>query len=418
VLDVSSVRVNNRPAAFARQGDHELVVTPARAVAKGAALTVVVQYAGIPSDLTAAGFTAWTRTADGALAVGEPEIAWWWFPSNDHPLDKATYDVSVLVPTGLQVIAGGRQPGQPREELPGWTRWWWRMTTPAATYLQSLAIGRYDLVTDTAADGQPIVTAYSTTLGDVAGAARASVERTNEIVEWQSGIFGPYPFEAQGGVVTAPNALGFALESQTRPVYDGVFWRRGSNTYVVVHEVAHQWYGDSVAVADWRDIWLNEGFATYAEWLWSEAQGEGTVQEVADFTYASHPADDPFWQIKAGDPTAAHLFNDVVYDRGGLTLHALRLAVGDAAFFAILRDWAAAKRNGNGTTPQFQALAEQVSGQDLDALFTTWLFTTGRPPAPTTAAPTTGARTAGAAAAHQPASWAKLRQSRLFLQQH
>jgi aminopeptidase N len=170
--------------------------------------------------------------------------------------------------------------------------------------------------------------------------------------------------------------------------------------------------GDSVAVADWRDIWLNEGFATYAEWLWSESQGEGTVQEVADFTYASHPANDPFWQLKAGDPTPAHLFNDVVYDRGGLTLHALRLAVGDDVFFTILRDWAATKRGGNGTTAQFQALAEQVSGQDLDALFTTWLFTTGRPPAPT---PPTAAARRAAAAAHQPASWPQLQETRRLL---
>jgi aminopeptidase N len=383
-------------------------------VAKGAALTIVVQYTGIPSLVTAAGFTAWARTADGALAVGEPEIAWWWFPSNDHPLDKATYDLAVLVPNGTQVIANGRQPAPPREELVGWTRWFWREATPEATYLESMAIGKYDLVTDTAADGTPIVTAYSTALGEFDGAARASVERTNEIVEWESGIFGPYPFEAQGGVVTPPGALGFALESQSRPVYDGLFWRRGSNTYVIAHENAHQWFGDSVSVADWRDIWLNEGFATYAEWLWSEAQGEGTVQENADFTYAFYPVDDPFWQIKAGDPTPAHLFNNVVYDRGALTLHALRLAVGDDAFFTILRDWAAAKRYGNGTTAQFEALAAQVSGQDLDALFTTWLFSTGRPPAPT---PPTGAARRAAAAPHQPASWAKIRASHALLQQ-
>jgi aminopeptidase N len=250
VLDVSSIRVNNRPAAFVRQGDHELVVTPARSVPKGSALTIVVQYTGIPSQVVAAGFTAWTHTPDGALAVGQPEISWWWFPGNDHPLDKATYDLSVLVPNGTQVIASGRQNGQPREELPGWTRWFWRVTSPAATYLESMVIGKYDLVTDTSADGEPIVTAYSTALGEFDGAARAGVERTNEVIEWESGMFGPYPFEAQGGVVTAANTLGFALESQTRPVYDGAFWRRGSNMSVVVHELAHQWFGDSAT--RWR----------------------------------------------------------------------------------------------------------------------------------------------------------------------
>jgi aminopeptidase N len=417
VLAVSSVRVNNRAAAFRREGDHELVVTPARAVAKGAALTVVVAYSDIPSQVVASGFTSWTRTGDGALAVNEPEIAWWWFPSNDHPLDKATFDVSVAVPNGLQVISNGRQPGSPVPEVAGWTRWSWRETRPEATYLAFLAIGKYDIVTDTAADGTPIVTAYSADLGELDGAARSSVERTNEIVEWESGLFGPYPFDAQGGVVTRSGALGFALEDQTRPVYDGVFFRRGSDTYVVVHENAHQWFGDSVAVADWRNIWLNEGFATYAEWLWSEQQGEGTVQELADTTYAAHPAGDRFWQVLPGDPTAAHLFNGAVYDRGALALHALRMAVGDDTFFATLRAWAAGQRDGTGTIEQFEALAGQLSGQNLSQLFTTWLFATGKPaaapaPAGTRAAAATAVVGAGA---HQPKSWAKIEQGHALL---
>jgi aminopeptidase N len=237
------------------------------------------------------------------------------------------------------------------------------------------------------------------------------VERTNEIVEWESGIFGPYPYDAQGGVVTAPGALGFALEDVSRPVYDGLFWRRASDTYVVVHENAHQWFGDSVAVADWKNIWLNEGFATYAEWLWSEQQGEGTVQEVADATYASHPASDPFWQILPGDPTPAHLFNGAVYDRGGLTLQALRLAVGDTAFFQILRAWATTHRDGNGTTEQFEALAEQISGKALLPLFNTWLFTAGRPAAPSPAA----TRLAAGAAVRVPVSFAKIQRSHALL---
>ncbi|HYN94576.1 MAG TPA: M1 family metallopeptidase, partial [Pilimelia sp.] len=370
-LDVTSVRVNNRAATFAREGNHELVITPARPVLAGRPMTVVVQYAGVPSTVEINGYTPWIRTADGANAVGEPEIAWWWFPSNDHPLDKATFDVSVAVPDGVEVISNGVMPRAPLRELLGWTRWSWRSTQPQQTYLAFLAIGQYDIVTDTSTSGLPVVNAYSTRLGALDGAARASIERTAEITEWAETVFGPYPFEAMGGVAAPPDGVGFALETQTRPIYAAGFWRRGANPYVVVHEMAHQWFGDSVAVQRWQDIWLNEGFATYAEWLWSEEQGEGTAQEVFDFTYDLYPADSPFWQVIIGDPGATNEFNIAVYDRGAMAVHQLRRAVGDDVFFRILRTWTAQERYGNATVEDFVALAERLSGADLDAVFDT-----------------------------------------------
>ncbi|MBB4961369.1 M1 family metallopeptidase [Micromonospora polyrhachis] len=410
VLDVSSVRVNGWSATHSRSDAHELVVTPARTIRSGQLLTVVVQYAGVPSQVLVDGYTGWRRTADGAMAVNEPESAWWWYPSNDHPLDKATFDVSVSVPDGVEVISNGVQPRPPIGELLGWTRWIWRTTKPTATYLSFLTIGQYDIVTDTAPNGQPVVNAYHVGLGDLAGAARASIERTAEVVDWASGLFGPYPFEAQGGVAGPLDGIGFALETQTRPVYGPSFWRRGANTYVVTHEIAHQWFGDSVSVADWRNIWLNEGFASYAEWLWSEAQGEGTAQELFDFTYAYYPADDPFWQVLPGDPGPNRIFHSAVYDRGALAVHQIRLAVGDDAFFRILRAWTAQRQYGNGTNEQFQALAEQISGRDLSAVFTTWLFTAGRPEL-------AGDATAQARVATppQPKSWARIQEAHRFL---
>ncbi|GAB1641076.1 M1 family metallopeptidase [Krasilnikovia sp. MM14-A1259] len=418
VLDVTSVRVNNRVATATRTGDHELVVTPPRSIAAGQAMTVVVQYSGVPSGKRAEGFTAWTRTADGALAVGEPEMAWWWFPSNDHPSDKATFDISVAVPDGIQVLSNGVQPRPPSEEIAGWTRWNWRSVKPMATYLAFLAIGQYDISTDTAPNGQPVLTAYSKLLTpDFADAARASVERTAEVIDWESGVFGPYPFEAQGGVVAPPGTVGFALENQTRPVYSSKFFRSGSNTYVVVHELAHQWFGDSVSVAQWKHIWLNEGFASYAEWLWSQQQGEGTAQELFDYTYAQYPADSPFWSVTPGNPGADHVFDGAVYDRGAMTLHQLRLAVGDTAFFDILRSWTAAHRYGNGTTDEFVALAEKISGKDLGALFQTWLFTPAKPALTAAPAPS-AARAAALAAPHQPKSWARIQQAHTLLAGH
>ena len=381
VLDTQSVRVNNRAAGFARQGDHELVVTPARAVAKGDELTIVVRYDDVPSSVVASGFTSWNRTQDGALAVNEPEIAWWWYPSNDHPTDKASFDVSVLVPDGVEAISNGVPTRWAQPAFSGWDRWSWRQTKPQATYLTFLAIGDFATYQDVSADGAPIVTAYNTRLDTAtAAAARSSVERTDEIIDWEATLFGPYPFEARGGVVTGAGDQGFALENQTRPVYDGRSFARGSNDSLIVHELAHQWFGDAVSVGQWKDIWLNEGFASYAQWLWSEEQGEGTAAEIAAYVYSEvYPAGDPFWQVLPGDPGPTRIFDDAVYDRGALTLHYLRQRVGDGDFFAILQAWTSTHRYGDGTTAEFQALAEKISGADLGGFFQTWLYTPGRP---------------------------------------
>jgi aminopeptidase N len=210
-----------------------------------------------------------------------------------------------------------------------------------------------------------------------------------------------------GGIVDSLPGVGFALETQTRPVYaQEFFYDQPEADNVVVHELSHQWYGDSVSVHSWQDIWLNEGFATYAEWLWSEHEGQGTPQEIFDGLLQNIPADDPFWQLVIGDPGPDHLFAQPVYARGAMTLQALRNAVGDEKFFRILRKWARSHRNGNGSTAEFIQLAERISHRDLGALFTTWLFTAGKPdvPAPV-AAPVTANQAmtnafGGAAASH------------------
>ncbi|PRY43449.1 M1 family metallopeptidase [Umezawaea tangerina] len=375
LLNVQSVRVNNKVASFTQQGG-ELVVDPKATLAKGSDLTVVVTYSDSPSTKSVDGYTAWKKTPTGALAIDEPDIAPWWYPSNNHPTDKATFDVSVAVPDGVEVISNGRLTGTTKQ-INGWTRWNWRSTKPQNTYSTFVSIGQFEIRQSTSPSGLPVVNAYAEGLGEFEGAAKASVERTPEILEFESGFFGPYPFEAQGGVVTG--GIGFALENQTRPNYDTAFWRRGGNTYVVAHELAHQWFGDSVSVHGWKDIWLNEGFASYAEWLWSEHVGEGTAQENSDYVYSLYPADDPFWDVLPGDPGAANQFDGAVYDRGALTLHALRSAVGDEAFFTTLQTWVAQHQYSDASIDQFIALAEQVSGQQLDDLFTTWLFTKGKP---------------------------------------
>jgi hypothetical protein len=205
---------------------------------------------------------------------------------------------------------------------------------------------------------------------------QASFDRQPEMIRFLESKFGPYPFATAGGVVDDADA-GFALENQTRPVYPPIFWVFGAGDSVVVHEIAHQWYGDHVAVARWRHIWLNEGFATYAEWLWSGEEGFDTPQQIFESLYNEIPEDDPFWELRIGDPGPDHLFDGPVYDRGAMTLQALRNEIGDRAFFRVLRAWAAG--DGNGSTNEFKALAERVSGEPLDALFRQWLFTSGRP---------------------------------------
>jgi Peptidase family M1 domain/Peptidase M1 N-terminal domain len=226
-----------------------------------------------------------------------------------------------------------------------------------------------DWIVGTAEDTPP-------TTGEI---AEGSFARQPEIIEFLSERFGPYPFREAGGIVDDADDIGFALENQTRPVYSkAFFFSPESGDSVVVHELAHQWYGDSLALALWQDIWLNEGFATYAEWMWSGREGLGTEQEIFDAN-ASRPADDPFWTVVIGDPGPDALFDSAVYDRGAMTLHALRLEVGDRDFFRILRVWAQSREGGNVATPEFVELAERISDEVLDDLFETWLFTPAKP---------------------------------------
>ncbi|MFF8807401.1 M1 family metallopeptidase [Streptomyces omiyaensis] len=411
-LKAGEVRVDGRLAKFTATGDHELEIVPAVPLPKNKQVTVVVRYAGKPSEFKVDGWSAWHRTPDGGVAAQEPDSAAWWFPSNDHPRDKATFDVSVSVPDGTQAISNGVL--QSQSSRLGWTRFNWRSDKPQATYLATLAVGRFDITTDTTANGLPVLNAYSKDLGGNAGAARASIERTAEVAEWLEGVFGPYPFNALGGYV--PNVTsGYALETQTRPFYSPRQFANGANVSVVVHELAHQWYGDSVSVRDWKDIWVNEGFARYGQWLWSEKEGEGTAQELADYVYAVRTAEDPFWTVRPGDPGPDNQFHVAVYDRGALALQALRNEIGDEDFFAVLKGWPQRFAHGNAGVADFVRYAEQVSGKPLAALFDTWLYQPAKPasgPSPAAAAAPAGADAAPARTIRSkpvpPKSWKKI----------
>ncbi|MCA6090863.1 M1 family metallopeptidase [Streptomyces sp. SCA3-4] len=413
-LKVSEVLVNGKPTQFTKSGAQELEITPFAPLPKGKQITVVVRYSDIPSQVKIDGFSAWQRTPDGAVVANEPEAAVWWFPSNDHPRDKATYDISVSVPDGLQTVSNGELKSQTSKL--GWTRYNWRATKPQASYLTTLAIGKFDITTDKTADGLPVLNAYSKDLGDNLASAKASVERSTEIIDWESKVFGPYPFNAIGGYV--PNVkTGYALETQTRPYYSPSGFANGANTSLVVHELAHQWFGDNVSVKNWRDIWVNEGFATYAQWLWSQKEGEGTAQELADYVYSTVPADNDFWKVKPGDPGAQNQFHSAVYQRGAITLQALRNKVGDAAFFKILKGWQAENKFGNGSVQDFVTFAEKTSGKPLQKFFDTWLFTDSKPSAAVAAKDGIGKPATGKANKSltgkpaEPKSWKKIQEA-------
>jgi aminopeptidase N len=375
-LAASAVRVNGQPARYVQNGP-ELVVTPRRIVQAGHRFTVDVRYGGTtgqPKDATGALY-GWVSFDDGAFVANEPEGASTWFPVNDVPYDKATYDFRITVPRGTVAVANGDL--RSTRTRNGWTTFRWSAREPMASYLAMAASGDYELTTDRTATGLPIINAVDE---DLSAADRARTEASlalqPEMIAYFSRLFGPYPFSSFGAVVDDDEDAGYALENQTRPIYSGA-----PSEGTVAHELAHQWYGDSVTPRQWRDIWLNEGFATYAEWLWTAHRGGDSVAEQFDAAYA-RPATSRFWQVLPGDPGAEDLFAGAVYDRGAMTLQALRLEIGDEDFFRVLRAWAQRNRYGVVSTDDLVRLAERVSGEQLDGLFRTWLYTPGKPARP------------------------------------
>lgn len=360
-------------AAKVDQTKHELTITPKAALAAGSKHTVVVKYAGRPGTKRYAGEENWLANDREAVAMNQPHMATWWFPANDHPSDKALFDISTTVDKGREVIANGKLVSKKKSKAG--TTWRWRADEPMASYLAFFAAGDFTIQKGTT-NGLPWVNAVSQQLP--AGEEKASLKllsRTPAVVKALSADLGPYPFSITGGLTTGLPVY-FALENQTRPTYPSV---GGGNESLIVHELAHQWFGDSVAVARWRDIWLNEGAATFMEWRFAEQHGGRTAAATMLADYDSVTASDSFWEIVVGDPGADNIFDNAIYERGGMTMQALRNRIGEDKFWQLLRTWLDTKEGGNGTSEEFEALAAQISGQDLTGFFTAWLRTPAKP---------------------------------------
>ncbi len=371
-MRVSSVRVDGVPAQFT-QSSQELVVTPGSPIASGAGFQIDVRYAGHPAPVfdPDGSVEGWLAGSRDTLSPGEPQGGPSWFPCNDHPSDKAVFQISVTVPARLKAISNGLLVSDTRSG--GSRTFVWQSQQPMATYLATVAIGPFQLV-HSVVDGLPAWSAWNPA---EARAGRADLRRLGGVLRFYSSLYGPYPFTSTGFVIAIPGqGLGYlALENQTRPTYFAV-----PGTAVFVHELAHEWFGDAVSPASWSDIWLNEGFASFSEWLWSEHSGRASAASIFRFFYRHFGPRAPVWSPPPGRPGKAKLvFANSIYLRGAMTLEALRMKIGDAAFFATLRDWVAQHLYGNGSVPQFIALAEQESGQDLTHFFDVWLYRHGRP---------------------------------------
>ncbi|MFG2576056.1 M1 family metallopeptidase [Streptomyces sp. NPDC048481] len=372
-LEVSRVEVDGRKARFTRVGD-EIRIVSRETIRKGRTFEVAVTYGGVPEPLGGpivfGSSYGWMKTTDGVFVACEPNAASTWFPSSDHPSDKASYDIRVKAPRGLTAVSNGRLVSTYDKGASTYTHW--RETKPMASYLATATIGKFDVRTGRTPGGVPIYVAIDPVLAD--GNTVDVYAVTAAATDYWSRVFGPYPFEETGAIVDDMPQAGFSLEVQSKPAYSAV-----RNESTIVHELAHQWFGDSVSVAHWKDIWLNEGFATYAQWLWAEHQGVRSAHDSFLAGYDARPAANAFWQTVVGDPQRDTMFASAVYQRGAMALQVLRERIGDRAFFRLLPAWTRLHRYGNADTDDFVRLAEKVSGRQLDDLFRTWLFTPGKP---------------------------------------
>jgi len=371
---VDHVFVDGVEAVVERNG-RELIVSPAATVPAGPIISVKVEYRGTPEPIDdPAGPTplGWRTEAWGTYVVSQPLGAATWFPANDHPTDKATFMFRVTVPEGQTAIG----PGLLVSETTTATRttYIWETTEPMATNVASIVTGDFAVITS--GNTEPVIRHALPT--ERANQLLPALASTNEMLEAFEELFGSYPFESYG-VVAVPDDLAFALENQTLSLFDTEFLtlRRRTVENVLAHELAHQWFGNNVSPATWADIWLSEGFATWADHYWTELDGGETFDERAAEARS----------LNLRPPTDVRpstMFDITVYRRGALTLEALRREVGNDRFFDLLQAWTVTFGGGSASTNDFLELVRSREGVQAEQLVESWLFDNTMPALPTT----------------------------------
>ena len=371
-LDVLSVVVADTDgsdpvdAEFTRTG-HELTVRPGRLLAEGTAFTASVLYTGWPMPVDDPGvpFTelGWHQQDGVIYTASQPSGSMTWFPSNNHPTDKATFRIEIGVPEGLVAASNGRLVEETTRN--GRSTFVWRMDDPMATYLAAVYIGEFERIEHGPLyEGGPLLRDYvpRDSRPEVANALTV----TADVIAFLEELLGPYPFDAYGTIVM-PFPLGFALENQTLSIH-------GPSTIgpgIIAHEVAHQWLGNSVSVDDWSEIWLNEGFATYLHLMFEAEHYGEDLNAIMQNVHAGLAASDgpPPKGIEVQD-----LLGFSVYERGAATLHALRLHAGDDTFFRILRAHYDRSAGATTNTAEFLDIVDEFAGSEAVDLVESWLF--------------------------------------------
>ncbi len=373
-LEYSAITVNNSPATFTHS-DTDLTINPAQPIEVGE-FSVQLTYHDTPElikgqDLGLMQGLGWLQRDTYAFVLAEPNAASSWLPSNDVPSDKATFTFHITTPSTMSAIANGELVDTIEHQLT--TTRVWSSKRPMATYLATVMVGTFELNRQDTPSGLPMWFAYPADLDPKPSVTHV---RLGEMIDFFSQHFGPFPFDSFGAIVVN-ESTGLALETQNRPIF-------GVDTYddpsIVAHELSHQWFGDAVSLRDWSDIWLNEGFATYAAWLWeSNSIGTDLDAEVAKLrNQAKQDRSSPL-NLEPGSPQAKTLFGPAVYYRGGACLVELRNLMGADSFEKLLKQWVSDHSYGSASSHDFESLAAQLAGKDLRAFFDKWLRTPGFP---------------------------------------
>ena len=379
-FDIAKITVNGQPASFERE-DGELQITPAELLPAGSQFQVKVDYAGNPEGYHSPHAPiqiGWVGIPDGNYVLSEPDGAAHWLPVNDHPRDKATYDFDITVPQGFTAVANGELAARTESADGKEVNFQWKADDPMASYLATVNVGKFK---EQRVEGPNGLLIHNFFPASIEKQAQHDFARVPDMISWFSERFGPYPFGVYGNLVLDASVGGAALETQTRPTYEkGMVTGDQSLEFIYAHELAHQWWGNSVTVNNWKDIWLNEGFANYSHMMWKHEHDGGfkKLDRAMKSMYAFLPRN----SSPVSAPGEDDMFDENVYNRGACALHCLRKDLGDETFFNVLKTWAARGKEKPVTTDDLVKVASEVSGKDLAPFFDKWVNQRALPPWP------------------------------------